>query len=248
MTTPDALRERAEQLYREFSGDGKALAVQAARFELERDMARERAEMQHFALAEQDANIERLRTSPRAAMDEDIQVITPNFVELLDRAKDFIGRTQSLQIHPLRDTHANDVPVTMARFAAEEIGNLHVLRTAPAEARGEPRKHVGRLPREQMHIDPDDPNDVYWDDPSRAAPQPSPGRSADGVREGEVVYCVGQEWFDRVEQLEQLVSRQWLHAHGMYKHTSDSLAHDERTAVDMLHRRDLAQRDAKGQG
>ena len=45
------------------------------------------------------------------------------FVNLLHRAKKHISEATSFRVHPLRDTHTNDVPVNMALFAGEQIRN-----------------------------------------------------------------------------------------------------------------------------
>ena len=47
-----------------------------------------------------------------------------DFASRLKRAKDYVATRDSLRIHPLKDTHKNDVPIIMAQFAATETRTL----------------------------------------------------------------------------------------------------------------------------
>jgi len=60
--------------------------------------------------------------------------------KLLKLAREFIASRSSFQVHPLRDTHANDVPVAMALFAQDRITELEA---ENARLKGVLREAVG---------------------------------------------------------------------------------------------------------
>ncbi len=63
----------------------------------------------------------------------------------LDRAKEFCASRESLQIHPLRNTHTNDVPVVMAEFARLEVESTQILDDDSLEMKARLRARSAKL-------------------------------------------------------------------------------------------------------